>query len=84
MAESRATVERYKLPFALLADPDLALIKALGMLHPGAGPGGRDIARPGTFIVGRDGRIAWMHVSSNLRDRPDPAELAEVLRRMAR
>ena len=40
---------------------------------------GGDIARPSTFILGRDGRVAWYDLTENWRVRPRPSVLLEEL-----
>jgi peroxiredoxin len=76
---SRAAT-RLGLPFPVLSDPDLALIGSLGLIHPRAGPGGSDVARPATYVIGRDGVVRWMHAATNIRVRPDPADVLAAVR----
>lgn len=65
--------------FPLLADPDLATIDAYGVRHPSGGMGGTDVARPATFVIDRDGKIAWRDLSDNWRKRPRAEQvLAQV------
>lgn len=78
--ENKATVEKMKLPFPLLADPELTVVKALGLMHEKGGPKG-DVARPGTILVKRDGTIAWTWMASNIRERPAPDEIKQALGR---
>jgi peroxiredoxin len=73
--------ESMKLPFPVLSDPDLAVTKLYAGVHPKAGPGGSDQARPTTVIVGKDGAVKWVNQYDEVRSRPDPAELAAVLRK---
>jgi len=75
---SRDVVSRLDLSYPILADEDLALTRALGLLHESGGPSGQDIPRPATFIV-VDGRIVWRDLTDNWRIRPDPDELLAVL-----
>jgi peroxiredoxin len=49
----------------LLADPDLATIRAFGVEDEG-----KDISLPATFVVGSDGKVRWIYVGDNPRDRP--------------
>jgi peroxiredoxin len=81
---SKQHVERAKLPFPILADPDRALLRRLGMIHPGAGLDGSDVAVPATYVIARDGTIAWLHKSDNVRMRPDPAEVLAAVRAAAK
>ena len=61
------------LPFAILSDPDHAVIDRYGLLHPHAGPEG-DVAIPTQFLVRSDGTIAWRHVATSITDRAYPSE----------
>ncbi len=79
VADNNKLAVDLNLNFPLLSDSDLTLIRELGMVHEGQGPGGTDIARPGTFLIDRRQRLVWMNTTSLLRHRPDPEEiLAEV------
>jgi peroxiredoxin len=77
---SKQLVDRMKLPFPILADPDRLLLTKLGMLHPGGGLDGGDVAIPATYVIARDGTISWLHKSDNVRTRPDPAEVLAAVR----
>jgi peroxiredoxin len=43
-------------------------------------PKGDTAQRPGTFVVGRDGLVAYAHYHKDSADNPDTAELIAVLR----
>ena len=72
--ESRKVVEADGLPFRILSDTSRDVIRRYGLLHPGGGPGGADIAVPAQFLLRPDGTIAWRHVSRRVQDRADPAD----------
>lgn len=55
-------IAEHKLPFPLLCDTELKLIKELGVLSPGG-----KTPRRVTFVVGRDGKVAKVY------DKVDPA-----------
>ena len=81
-----AAVTREKLgsagiEYLLLADPDLATVDAYGVRHPGGGMDGNDIARPATFLIDPEGRIAWRELTDNWRIRLRPERLLAQLRR---
>ncbi len=57
----------------LLGDPGLTAAAAYGLLHPHGGLGASDTARPATFVIGRDGRLAYAHAAVSVLDRPDAA-----------
>lgn len=65
--------------FPLLSDPDGEAIDAYGVRHIQGGIGGVDIARPATFLIDREGRIAWRDLTDNWRIRPRPRVLVEKL-----
>jgi peroxiredoxin len=73
-ATSHALVAAEDLPFRVLSDTTGDVIRRYGLLHPGGGPGGTDIAVPAQFLLRPDGSIAWRHVSRRIQDRADPAE----------
>jgi peroxiredoxin len=40
-----------------------------------------DVAqRPGTFVIGRDGKVAYAHYNKDSSDNPDTAELLQVVK----
>jgi peroxiredoxin len=76
--KNREVVESNGLGFHVLSDPELAAIDAFGLRHVGGGLDG-DIARPGVFIIDREGRIAWRDLTENWRIRVRPEEIVERL-----
>jgi len=60
------------LGFPVLSDPALKVIDTYGLRHPGAGPEGRDIARPASFLIDTEGIIRWRDLTNNYRIRPHP------------
>ena len=78
--KSREIVEAYDLTFPVLSDTETKAIHAYGVVHPKGDPiNDMDIARPATFILDREGRVAWYHLPENWRIRPRPEELLEEL-----
>ena len=61
--------------FTFLSDPDAAVIRRYGVLHPGAGMHGHDIARPAEFLVDANGTIRWVNLTEDFRVRARPAQL---------
>lgn len=59
--------------FPLLSDAKTEVIRRYGVLHPGAGPKGADIARPAEFLIDSAGTIRWVNLTENIavRARPD-------------
>ena len=69
--------------FLLLSDPEGLALDAFGVRHPHGNPiDQKDIARPATFVVDRDGRIVWRDLTSNWRIRPRPEALLRELERI--
>jgi peroxiredoxin len=58
-------------PITLLTDPELAASTAWSLHAAGA-----ENPSPGTFVVGRDGIVAWRHLEDSRGDWPTYAELA--------
>lgn len=71
-------VEKLRLPFPLLSDPDAAAIAAWDVYDPVGGTHG-PIARPAIFVVGRDLSIHYEYVGRDFADRPPNAVLYEAL-----
>ena len=80
--ETNATVvEKLKLDFPILSDPDLKVTEAYDLRHGDAmtGNGSSDIARPGVFILDREGFVQWRDLTENWRIRVRPEEVLEQL-----
>ena len=43
-------------------------------------PKGDVAQRPGTFVIGRDGKVAFAHYNKDSSDNPDTAELLQVVK----
>lgn len=76
----RRVVDKLGLDFPVLSDPDATAITAYGVLHPGGGIGGVDIARPAEFLVSQDGTVRWRQVTENWRIRVRPEQIIEAIR----
>ena len=81
--KSREIVDAYDLRFPILSDPGADTIRDYGVVHHDGDPiNGTDIARPATFILDREGRVAWSYLPTNWRVRPRPEtlllELSEI------
>lgn len=66
--------------FTALSDPNAQVIRSYGLIHPGAGMEGNDIALDTTLLVDADGRERWRHVSETLPDLPTAAETLKHIR----
>ena len=70
----------YSFPF--LSDPDAAVIRQYGVLHPKGGPDESDIARPAEFLVDGEGRIRWENLTDDYRVRARPDEVLRAIDRL--
>lgn len=80
-AENAAMVEKLRLPFPLLSDPDAAAIATWDVYDPVGGTHG-PLARPAIFVVGRDLSMPYEYVGRDFADRPPNAVLYEALDRV--
>ena len=71
-------VEKLRLPFPLLSDPDAAAVSAWDVYDPVGGTHG-PIARPAIFVVGRDLRVPYEYVGRDFADRPPNSAVYQAL-----
>jgi hypothetical protein len=76
--ENKAMVDKLRLPFALLSDPDAAAIAGWDVYDPVGGTHG-PIARPAIFVVGRDLAVPYSYVGRDFADRPPDADVIRAL-----
>jgi peroxiredoxin len=69
----------HPISFPFLLDEDRHVTRAYGVYHA-IGLDAFDIARPATFIVGRDGRLRMIYVGMDQHDRMPLQAILEVLR----
>lgn len=79
---SRKVVEKYQIPFPILADVDRKVIKEYGLVHAHGGPDDSDIAIPANILIDKSGRVIWRYISRTAYDRADPAITLEKIRAM--
>ena len=79
--QNRGVARRHELDFPILSDADLAATRAFGIEHAGAAPGGGDLPRPATFIIGQ-GAVRWRHLTENWRVSPRPDAILAALTRL--
>ena len=77
-AENAAMVDKLRLPFPLLTDPDAAVIAAWDVYDPVGGTHG-PIARPAILVVGRDLSIPYEYVGRDFADRPPNSNVLAAL-----
>ena len=76
-AESRKLCRDRGYHFLFLSDPQKAVIRSYGVLHPGAGENGRDIARPAEFLIDGSGRVRWVNLTGDIRVRARPERVLQ-------
>jgi alkyl hydroperoxide reductase subunit AhpC len=68
---------------SVLADHSRTLSEASGLIHPHAGPDGRDADVPTTVLVDRRGSVRWLYRSPRVIARLSPEDvLQEIDRRI--
>ena len=77
---SQELANRLHLNYRFLSDPDLAVTRRLGLIHPGGGADGKDVPRPATVVIDREGIIRWTQLSDNVQSRPDPKDVLRAVR----
>lgn len=80
--DSRRVVEKSHLPYAILSDPNLEVIKSFGVVHEKGSPESKDIAIPSHFVISKDGHIRWRHIAERVQDRPDPQNGIAALKKL--
>jgi len=69
--------------FPFLLDEDRSVTKKYGVYHR-IGLDAFDIARPATFVVGRDQVVRYIHVGSSQSDHAPLADVLDELQRAAK
>jgi peroxiredoxin len=72
---SRGLCQRHGYTFTFLSDPNTEVIRRYGVLHPGAGIKGHDIARPAEFLIDSSGIVRWVNLTEDLRVRARPEQM---------
>lgn len=67
--QSRDLSKKAGLTYEFLSDPNTDAIRRYDLLHVKAGPDGRDIARPGEFLVDSNGVVRWVNLTEDFRVR---------------
>ena len=71
-------IEKKRYPFPVLFDETRTVTRAYGIYHA-FGKDAYNIARPATFLIGRDGKICWIAVSPNQHTRPPVSEILAAI-----
>ncbi len=72
--DAKALVEKLKLSFEVIPDPELRIAEAFGVRQAE-----KDSALPSTFVIAPDGKITWRKVGENIPDRPTISEITSAL-----
>lgn len=75
---SRDMREQAGYTFTFLSDPGAEVIRRYDLLHAGAGEQGRDIARPGEFLLDSSGTVRWVNLTENYWVRARPEQFIEA------
>jgi peroxiredoxin len=78
--ESRDLRAKAGFTFPFLSDPNTDAIRKYDLLHEKAGRNGRDISRPGEFLVDSSGVIRWVNLTEDLRVRARAEQFMEQAR----
>ena len=77
---SQQLAERLHVNFRFLADRDLAVTRRVGLIHAGGGEDGKDVPRPATVVIDREGVVRWTAFADNVQDRPDARAVLRAVR----
>ena len=75
---NRRQSQKLGFPFPLVSDAKTEIIRRYGVLHPGAGPKGTDIARPAEFLIDSSGTIRWVNLTENIAVRARPEQVLKT------
>ena len=73
--ESATLCKKAGYTYTFLSDPEAEVIRHYDLLHPAAGIGGKDIARPAEFLVDASGVVRWRNLTEDLRVRAIPEDV---------
>jgi len=71
--------ERGYAGFTFLSDPKAEVIRRYDVLHPGAGQGETDIARPAEFVIDPDGVVRWVNLTESILVRARPEQVLSAV-----
>jgi len=81
--ESRKLCQGKGYTYTFLSDPQAETISKYGIVHPGGGEDGRDIAIPAEFLVDEKGAIRWVKLTDDVRRRARPEEVLKMADELA-
>ncbi len=65
--------------FTFLSDTNAEAIRRYDLLHAGAGPGGKDVARPAEFLIDSTGMVRWVNLTESLAVRARPGQILRAV-----
>ena len=69
-----------KVDYPILSDPGHRVIDAYGIRDPDYnGQKFEGIARPTVYVINKDGRVTWMKVELNYKERPTNSDIRAAL-----
>ena len=79
-AEKTAADGKGAIDFPLLSDPRHKIIDMYGLLDPSyKGQDVYGIPHPAVYVINKSGRVSWVKIESNYRERPVNAEIRAAL-----
>lgn len=79
-AEKIAADGKGKVAYRILSDPGHRVIDAYGIRDPDYnGQKFEGIARPTVYVINKDGRVTWMKVELNYKERPTNSDIRAAL-----
>jgi peroxiredoxin len=79
-AEKIAVDGKGAIDFPLLSDPGHKIIDTYGLLDPSyKGQDVYGIPHPAVYVIDKSGRVSWVKIESNYRERPVNAEIRTAL-----
>jgi peroxiredoxin len=75
---SRRHCQNLGLTYTFLSDPKAEVIRRYDLLHPGGGPKGTDIARPGEFLIDATGTVRWVNLTESAAVRARPEQVLKA------
>lgn len=79
-AEKIAADGKGKIDYRILSDPGHRVIDAYGIRDPDYnGQKFEGIARPTVYVINKDGRVTWMKVELNYKERPTNSDIRAAL-----
>jgi len=79
-AEKIASDGKGAVTFPILSDPDHKIIDVYGLRDPAyEGQKVYGIPHPAVYVIDKNGKVAWVKVESNYRERPTNQEIRAAL-----